>query len=164
MSGGAGGGTFASSSDSKYGGASYDDVSASDTSAGTDSTSADGSETTRSVASVRVTECATVKAVTIFSTSMKAPRKLSAACHCPLRRTTTAGSNAGAEHGDEHQQDARPRRVQGQAEEQQDPEGHGDEEPWHRLHAQQIPVIAITGRPAKDWPRSPVAAAPSQAI
>ena len=47
------------------------------------------------------------------------------------------GGQPGQEHGDDDQQDARPRRAEGQAEEQQDPEGHGDQEGRQHLHAPQ---------------------------
>src|SRR6185436_12225130 len=49
-----------------------------------DSTQRDGSATTCSVASVSVMECASVKAVTIFSTSMNALLKLGTGCQALL--------------------------------------------------------------------------------
>ena len=59
-----------------------------------DSTMRDGSATTPSVASVSVIEWASVKAVTILSTSMLDARKLSRACQPLARCTSTAGSSS----------------------------------------------------------------------
>src|SRR6185369_14763401 len=56
-----------------------------------DSTQRDGSDSTPSVASDSVIECATVNDVTMRTTSQNASRQLSAALQRPSRHTSTAG-------------------------------------------------------------------------
>ena len=62
-----------------------------------DSTQRDGRLTTPSAASDSVIECASVNAVTTFTTSKNAARKLAAGCQrrpATLDRTSTAGSSS----------------------------------------------------------------------
>ena len=59
-----------------------------------DSTQREGSATQPSVARLSVIECASVKALTILTTSTEASRKLATACQCRARQAPTAGNSS----------------------------------------------------------------------